>query len=110
MTYRKSGGERFGALAWAPYWEVILTHLPLEHLRENAVNRIELYSDKRYTSGYRYRMPDMLPVRAYADALGIELPWYGGPTGKYMAPWDPPEGATSVYDVHSGWFMAPRSI
>ncbi len=85
--------------------------LPLDALRENTVNRVELYSDKSYSGTKRYCMPDALPVKIYPDALGHEEPWYAdAATSLYRLPWEPAEGTTSVYDMHSAWLMIPRGI
>lgn len=80
-------------------------------LKENAMNQVELCSEKRYEGSHRYRMPDTLAVRAYPDSLGTELPWYGsGEAARYLCKWEPPEGAVSVYDTHSAWLMVPDGI
>jgi hypothetical protein len=83
--------------------------LPVNGLREYSLNRLELYSDKHYTGQMRYRMPDMLAIRAYPDVLGHELPWYASAEAtRYLAKWEPPEGTTAVRNTHSAWMMAER--
>ncbi len=76
--------------------------LPVEHLIENSMNKVELYSEKAYQGQFRYRMADALAVKAYPDGLGTELPWYGSDEAAlYLNPRGPKAGATSVYDQHS---------
>lgn len=85
--------------------------LPVEHLVENSMNKVELYSEKTYSGQLRYRMPDALAVRAYPDVLGTELPWYGSDEAAlYLNPRGPAEGATSVYDMHSSHIFSGAKL
>lgn len=96
------------ASTYRQYDGVISFELPLADLRENSMNEVELYSDKSYHGvPVRYRMPDMLAVKVYADVLGTELPWYADAEARrYLIRSEPPEGTTRVLDTHSAWLMA----
>ena len=85
--------------------------LPVQYLQENAMNKVELYSEKSYAGLHRYRMPDTLAVHIYPDGLGTELPWYGSDEeGLYLGAYEKPETGPSVCNMHSGWKMVPTGI
>lgn len=90
---------------------VLSFDLPVQDLKENAMNRVELYSEKSYAGPHRYHMPDTLAVNIYPDGLGTELPWYGSDeAGLYLGAYETPETGPSVCNVHSGWVMVPHGI
>jgi hypothetical protein len=85
--------------------------LPVEHLIENSINQVELYSEKVYHGQHTYRMADALAVKAYPDGMGNELPWYGSDEAAlYLNPRGPKEGATSVYDLHSSHIFSGANL
>lgn len=86
-------------------------HLPLDGLRENAMNRLELCSERAYTGPLRYAMPDTLAVKIHPDPLGGGEPWYAdAAAGRYRMKWETAGDDASVYDMHSAWLMVPRGI
>ncbi len=97
--------------AVSQYAGVLSFDLPVQYLQENAMNKVELYSEKSYPGSCRYRMPDTLAVTIYPDGLGTELPWYGSDQAElYTGMYETPETGASVCNTHSGWVMVPQGI
>ena len=85
---------------------LLTIEIPVSLLKEDSMNTVSLLSEKKYPISTRYRMPDMLPMWAYPEGLGIEEPWYGDENyTDYTYPDAPRSGNGAIINQHSGWLF-----